>query len=131
MTRLPTSAIWKARTEPKCRFFAWLAMHDRVLTTENMLTKNWMCDPLCSLCSCMNEMTSHLLIQCNYTEAVWNLVAGYFNLPNYSLMGMEGGPKGWVQAIRRTGDKNEKKRKLGVLLSFWWMLWKERNQRIF
>jgi hypothetical protein len=33
-----------------------------------------------------------------------------------------------MQAIRRTCDKNEKRRNLGLLLS--WMLWKDRNRRI-
>jgi hypothetical protein len=29
------------------------------------------------------------------------------------------------------GSKKEKKRKLGMLCTFWWLLWKERNQRVF
>lgn len=38
--QFPASSIWQATTEPKCRFFAWLVMHDRVLTTNNLLKKN-------------------------------------------------------------------------------------------
>jgi hypothetical protein len=36
-----------------------------------------------------------------------------------------------VSQIQSSGSHKERKRKLGVLLSSWWMIWKERNRRIF
>jgi hypothetical protein len=66
----PAKHIWKAQTEPRCKFFAWLVLHDQILTAQNMLKKNWACDYFCSLCLCMHETTDHLLTKCNYTEAV-------------------------------------------------------------
>jgi hypothetical protein len=36
--------IWHARTEPKCKFYAWLVMHDRVLTADNLMKRNWPCN---------------------------------------------------------------------------------------
>jgi hypothetical protein len=36
----PSTKIWKANSEPRCRFFAWLAMHNKVLTADNMEKKN-------------------------------------------------------------------------------------------
>jgi hypothetical protein len=39
ITHFPAPHMWQARTEPKCRVFAWLTMHDRVLTTHNMIKK--------------------------------------------------------------------------------------------
>jgi hypothetical protein len=35
------SAIWRAQTAPKCCFFAWLALHGKAPTTDNLLKKNW------------------------------------------------------------------------------------------
>lgn len=40
MTTLPAADIWRARAEPKCRFIAWLALHDRALTADNMAKRN-------------------------------------------------------------------------------------------
>jgi hypothetical protein len=54
-------SIWQATTDPKCKFFAWLMMHDRVLTADNMMKKNWPCDLDCSLCLCMQETTEDML----------------------------------------------------------------------
>jgi hypothetical protein len=34
------SSIWQAKTEPKCRFFAWLAVLGKAPTTDNLLKKN-------------------------------------------------------------------------------------------
>jgi hypothetical protein len=93
------SAIWRATYEPKCRFFGWLAMHNKVLTADNMLKKNWTCDPVCQLYSCLEESTPHLLTRCNYSEATWNLVAAKFNLPNFLTMSAAGGPEQWMQAL--------------------------------
>jgi hypothetical protein len=78
----------------------------------------------------MNETTTHLLTGCNYTEATWNLVASKFALQDNSLIAA-GGPFEWVKQIRRSGSKEEKRKKMGILTTFWWMIWKERNNRIF
>jgi hypothetical protein len=79
----PAKMIWKAKAEPKCKFFPWLAMHDRILTASNLLKRNWQCNYNCSLCLCIHEATDHLLTQCNFVEATWNVIAHCFNLLNY------------------------------------------------
>jgi hypothetical protein len=35
-----TSLIWKAKTEPKCWFFVWLAIQGKASTADNLLRKN-------------------------------------------------------------------------------------------
>jgi hypothetical protein len=73
----PAIDVWKARIEQKCKFFSWLVLHNRVLTTDNMLKRNCPCNQSCSFYLCMDETTPHLLTSCNYTEAVWNLIANF------------------------------------------------------
>jgi hypothetical protein len=62
--------VWRAFDEHKSKFFAWLVMHNTVLTIDNMMKRNWPCDHLCSFCQCFVETTKHLLCECNYAEAV-------------------------------------------------------------
>jgi hypothetical protein len=69
--------------------------------------------------------------QCNYVEALWNVVANLFNLPNYDVLNAAGDPIQWVQSLSGSGSKRERRRKVGILFTFWRQLWKERNQRIF
>jgi hypothetical protein len=111
--------------------FAWLVMHNKVLTAENMLKKHWPCNQFCSFCLCCQETTPHMLTECNYTEAVWNIVATSLNLPCFSQMHLQGGPVQWFQSLLHTGPAGDKKKRAGFLLTVWWLLWKERNRRIF
>jgi hypothetical protein len=60
MVKLPAVDNWKAKTEQKCKFFVWLVLHNRALTTDNMIKKGWLCNHVCSLCECMSETTSPL-----------------------------------------------------------------------
>jgi hypothetical protein len=89
MIQFPATLIWKAITEPKCKFFARLVL--RVLTAHNLIKRNWPCGYNCAFCVCIHEMTDHLLTKCNYTEAVWNACVPRLGLPQYSIMLTEGG----------------------------------------
>jgi hypothetical protein len=88
--RFSAADIWKAKIEQKCKFFRWLVMHNRVLTADNLIKWSWPCDPICSLCNCLEETTPHMLTQCIYTEEVWDRTAQKYNLPNYETMAAKG-----------------------------------------
>jgi hypothetical protein len=62
----------------------------------------------------MHETTDHLLIECNYTEAVWNLVSTAMQLPNY-VMSAAGGPNQWVELLNRSGEEEKEKKCGGAL----------------
>jgi hypothetical protein len=40
MINFPATEIWRAKYEQKCKFFAWLVLHDKALTAENMIKKD-------------------------------------------------------------------------------------------
>jgi hypothetical protein len=82
MISFPAEDIWKAKAEPKCKFFAWLVMHDKALTMDNMAKKNLHHNPFCALCFCQNETTAHILTECNYTEAFWRKIANNICYPS-------------------------------------------------
>jgi hypothetical protein len=76
----------------------------------------------------VHETTSHLLTECNFS---WNLIAQTFNLPNYQAMVASGGPDQWLIFFQRMGSKELRRKNSGILITFWWFIWKERNKRIF
>lgn len=131
MTTFPAAKVWKAATEPKCRFFAWLVLHNRVLTADNMAKRNWPCNTTCSLCQSQQETTAHITTECDFTKETWTKIAAGCNMPGYSEMAVSKNPADWVRIAISVGNKKEKKRRLGILFSFWWHIWKERNRRIF
>jgi hypothetical protein len=123
--------VWKARTEPKCKFFVWLVLHNKILTADNMAKKNWNCNPTCALCYCMLETADHLMTKCNYSEALWQTLAPKHSLPSYNCLSPLGGPVDWVLHLCSSGVVSDKREMLGLLFFIWWNLWKERNRRIF
>lgn len=123
--RFRASTIWQAHTEPKCRFFAWLAIQGKAPTADNLIKKNWPCELNCSLCS------EHLLTECNFAEAVWDCIAPALQVHQAIIPFQKGTISQWLGAITVTGSKQQQRYNAGVILFFWWHLWKERNRRIF
>jgi hypothetical protein len=131
MATFPAANTWKAFSKVKCKFLAWLILHNRAPMSDNLQKNHCPCNPICSLCLCQQETAQHLFTQCNYSEALWNSIAAKYNLPGYvSFINLEG-PTDWITFIMSSGRKKEKNRKLGVLFSIWWQLWTKRNRRIF
>jgi hypothetical protein len=56
--------IWKAKTEPKCRFFAWLLLHRKILTADNLEKRGWPNDPYA------NCAMRHLNLQRTFARSV-------------------------------------------------------------
>jgi hypothetical protein len=127
----PAKQIWQAKAEAKCNFFARLLLHNRVLTADNMLKRNWDFNPFYPFCMCMHETSDHLFSQCNYTEETWNLLAPKFGLWNFSDIPCSNSLRGWTDFFLSSSPSAQKKMRLGMLFIFWWQTWKEPNRRIF
>jgi hypothetical protein len=84
---LPT--IWKSWSPPKCKFFAWLILQDRVWTSDRLARRNWDHIPVCVLCRAVLETALHLLAECRYTRRVWALVVSWVGSHDLE-------PEGWT-----------------------------------
>lgn len=123
--------LWQANAEPKCKFLAWLAMHGKAPTADNLEKKNWPHAPHCPLCYCQQETNDHLFSACNFSEATWRTVVSDLQLPPECQAYHPHGTKSWVEFITKGKNKKDKKKILGALFTFWWQIWLERNSRIF
>jgi hypothetical protein len=104
-------SVKSARAEPKCNFFTWLALHNKTLAADNMEKKNWPCNLTCPLCYCQPEMADHLLMECNYTEALWHIIANRFDLPTYSMLMSKGRLLEWVSHFTSEGQGKQRERR--------------------
>ncbi|WVZ78989.1 LOW QUALITY PROTEIN: hypothetical protein U9M48_026623, partial [Paspalum notatum var. saurae] len=97
--------IWKAKVPPKVKFFAWLAAQDRCWTSERRRRHGLQDDDQCALCDQEVESINHLLLQCSFSRH-WALVR-----------------KRTAKEFRHGLD--------AVIILVCWLLWKERNARVF
>jgi hypothetical protein len=123
-------AIWKAKTEGKHRFFAWLMIQRKLLTADKLLTRNWPCNSTCTLCDQEPETGDHVLLHCGFAQEVWVLAAhwteGFIRVPNQNLSLAIW----WNGELARLSSE-DRLRCAAYLIYAAWNLWKERNRRIF
>jgi hypothetical protein len=69
--------IWWTRTENKCKFFAWVLIQNKLVTTENLARRGWTHQPSCALCNGPIESGLHLCLTCSFAQEVWNTVLAW------------------------------------------------------
>ncbi|CAO2169178.1 unnamed protein product [Urochloa humidicola] len=125
-----TKALWTAKTEGKHKVFAWLLLHQGILTADRLTARRCQCDPWCSLCDQVHETAQHISLQCVYAQQVWVLVvdwcAGLVQLPQRDLSIEDW----WNQSLEGT-PRETKRQKAAIMIYTVWNIWKERNRRIF
>ena len=126
------STIWKIWAPPKCKFFAWLAINNRIWTADRLQRRGWPNCNLCPLCKQVQESAAHLLFQCRYTIRVWHMNKDWLGLHDVH-------PSDWSDATsvkewwsHNATKKTQLRRPLAsLMLLISWELWNERNARIF
>ena len=51
--------LWKARAPPKCKFFFWLLLHDRLWTAARRKRRGLQDGDVCALCDQEQETAQH------------------------------------------------------------------------
>lgn len=124
--------VWKTWAPPKCHFFAWLAVQNRLWTSDRLAIRGWPHQPTCQLCKCQTETARHILFECRYSKRVWQHAANWLSCPSLLLdlgSGRESVLHYW-HAITRSSTACPEGLKSAVTL-ITWELWKERNARVF
>jgi len=82
LTLLPGARqLWRASVPPKVKFFAWLALHGRIWTSDRRRRHGLQDDASCALCDQEDETADHLLLGCVFTREVWHRLLRSFRLP--------------------------------------------------
>lgn len=132
MLNLHLKLIWETWAPPKCKFFAWLIIQNRVWTSDRLAKRNWDHSPTCPLCRQIMETAHHLLAECRYTKQMWNLVATWTRQPQ--VRPMEWKPTDTIQewwTAMTAAAGMPKKTAATLCMLIMWEIWKERNARTF
>lgn len=104
--RANITPIWKAKTEPKCRIFAWILLHRKILTANNLEKRGWPNDPICNLCDKEPETPTHLCKDCDFTNAVWNILVCWFQLHYLPPLGTTTSIHSWWKKVDSSSIRN-------------------------
>jgi hypothetical protein len=104
-------------------------MESEILTSNNLIKRNWANDPTCKLCGSEPETPNHLCLHCPYAQQVWTDLKRWLNLSMLDSVPMTGSVHGYWRKCRMKVDKTERRKLDGIMIYFWWNLWKERNRR--
>ncbi|XP_010523230.1 PREDICTED: uncharacterized protein LOC104801610 [Tarenaya hassleriana] len=119
---------WFSEGVPRYGFIQWLALRGRLPTRDKLYRWGAVASSTCLLCSLEEESHSHLFFRCNYSTHVWHRFARYiWNLAPLDLHATEA----W---IRNPGNDQSRNRCLIALILLQcsvYLLWSERNTRIF
>ena len=123
--------VWKA-CPPKVKFFAWLAIQDRIWTDDRLGRRGWANCGLCQLCKREQETGPHLFFKCRYTLRLWRAIIEKLGLHhvNTSEWHLDDSVNAWWD--KRTDNRNPNwhaMTSLTMLIS--WTVWNERNARVF
>jgi hypothetical protein len=129
--KLKMMPIWKTKAEPKCRFFAWTLLHKKILIANNLIKQQWPNDSACKLYGSDLETPTHLCKDCNFTRQVWTWPKGWFDLLVLDTINTNGLLHNYWRKCRVKIDRARRCKFDGLMIYFWWNLWKERNRRMF
>jgi hypothetical protein len=123
--------IWKAKADPKCRFFAWTLLHKKIQMADNLSKRNWQHDPICKLCGIEHETPTHLCKDCPFTKEVWDLLKQWLGLSILNNIGIFGSLYKFWRKCSMKIEKTQRRKFDGIMIYFWWNMWNERNKRTF
>jgi hypothetical protein len=124
--------IWKVWAPPKCKFFSWLILQNRVWTADRLHRRGWPNCGNCLLCNSAPETAAHLMFKCRYSRRVWSTVKDWLGLHDFEPSewdNFEDVKTWWLHIVHAHPGRRKAVATLVMLVS--WELWNERNARVF
>ena len=124
--------LWSSKAPSKVKALAWLVAHGKVNTNDKLQLRRpykSLCPQWCILCKGNGEPIDHFFLHCPVTIGLWHKLfnlAGLVWVPPRSFEDM------LVIAFKSLGNSLRGKRLWQIAcLTLIWMVWQERNNRIF
>lgn len=125
-TRNWTQNIWFKGHVPKHAFTIWIAHQDRLPTRSRLSSWGMNVSPLCCLCAVYEESRDHLLLRCEVSESVWELVLqrlGYNHFGFHTWTAFSD----WLSMRDKVTSRTLKRLVAQATIS---SVWTERNKRL-
>ncbi|XP_074298130.1 uncharacterized protein LOC141628947 [Silene latifolia] len=112
---------------PKHSFIGLLAAENSLPTVDNLCKRGMVLVNRCALCESAAEMAAHLFFDCPLSAEVWSQVSRWLQVPFQASLSQT---LRWYKLYNR-GSALVKRQRICLLLCAIYLIWKERNRRIF
>ncbi|XP_060200662.1 uncharacterized protein LOC132628929 [Lycium barbarum] len=114
---------------PRQQFILWMAIQNRLATTDRLAHWGIQVDPICKLCTIgATENHRHLFFECSYSKFIWQTLLHWMEIQR--PIGDWNTEVQWM--AKRVNNKNPKWTILGfVFTATVYHVWRERNARRF
>jgi hypothetical protein len=123
----PWKSVWKSKAPPRVAFFVWTAMHNKILTLDNIGRRGLVVVNRCWLCESDVESVDHLLLHCAVARDLWITFFARFGLCWVMPRSVKELLASWWTAGRTRSAVVWKMVPHCIL----WCIWRERNNRCF
>ena len=130
-SRFHTKTLWQAKAEGKMKLHLWLSLHNGPLTADNLLKRNWPCNPQCPLCDQEQKTVDHISIYCVIARQVWHEVNNWANIHILNNEDVGKSLLTWWNEKMEKFTGNMRKKAATLIVYTVWNIWKERNRIIF
>ena len=111
-----------------CVFSAWEATWKKALTLDCIQRRGFYLANRCYLCLSEEESIDHILLHYVLAKSLWSLLFFLFGVSWVLPSSVRETLLGWLEPCV---GKERKKVWFSTLLCFFWIVWKDRNSRVF
>jgi hypothetical protein len=124
--------VWKVWTPTKRKFFAWLAIRNRIWMAYRLERRGLDNYGFCPLCKQTQGMAKHIFSRCSYTKMLWDMVKCWPGIPSVRTheWAVHTSLREWWKLMLCNAMENRKAMSSITMLATL-MIWKERNARFF
>jgi hypothetical protein len=123
----PWKSIWRTKAPRRVCIFVWTAAWNKILTCDNLRKRGYTLTSWCCMCRCCGESVAHLLLHCPVAGVLWTWIFHIFGV-HWVLSGTVADLLfSWWNGLGRHSSDLWNLAPLCLM----WVIWKERNQRIF
>eukprot|EP00253_Pinus_taeda_P013124 PITA_13124 len=125
--------IWKSEAIPKIKFFTWLLLKGKVLTSENLRKRGIIGPSRCPNCCLAEETIQHLFLDCPFAKKCWANLSSMGNLHWHPQQSISEAILEWRKSCPWKDKSNEIVKRIWAIIphNLLWKIWLARNKKIF
>lgn len=125
--------VWRAKAPPKVKFFIWLLLKGKTLTTENLKKRGIMGPSRCPNCCRLEETMQHLFIECPVASECWKKMASMGEAPWEPQTTIAETIYKWRKKCPWRDKRSKMTQRVWntIPLTLLWRIWLARNGKVF